>query len=225
MKKIEVRNLSVEITRRCNMRCPHCMRGDAQDVDISHVFINDLFSKIGYINYFTITGGEPSMNVNGIRYILRCLKKWNIKVYKFYIITNGSRSSILKPFIDICAALYDYQQAKELAPDDKMLQMSNDKYHDESFQEKVFKKLSQYPFFGNRFKNTDNYFLIKQGRSKSGNEMPAFSPYIAYDNVVTGDIYLNALGYIIEGGDLSYENQDSNILTTPKRIINYLISL
>lgn len=35
-------SLVVEITRRCNMKCPHCLRGNAQRVDIG------FFSSSGY---------------------------------------------------------------------------------------------------------------------------------------------------------------------------------
>ena len=32
---ISVNSLVIEVTRRCNMRCNHCIRGDAQNCDIS----------------------------------------------------------------------------------------------------------------------------------------------------------------------------------------------
>ena len=33
--EIYVESLVIEVTRRCNMRCEHCLRGDAQNLDIS----------------------------------------------------------------------------------------------------------------------------------------------------------------------------------------------
>jgi len=32
--KYNVSNLMIEVTRRCNMCCDHCLRGDAQDLDL-----------------------------------------------------------------------------------------------------------------------------------------------------------------------------------------------
>lgn len=32
--KINVHTLIVEVTRRCNMTCKHCLRGDAQSLDM-----------------------------------------------------------------------------------------------------------------------------------------------------------------------------------------------
>ena len=33
----------IEVTRRCNMQCRHCLRGDAQNVDISNEIIDRFF--------------------------------------------------------------------------------------------------------------------------------------------------------------------------------------
>lgn len=36
----DANNVVIEITRRCNMCCAHCLRGDAENVDIQEKYIN-----------------------------------------------------------------------------------------------------------------------------------------------------------------------------------------
>ena len=70
MRELYIKNLCIEITRRCNMRCTHCMRGDAESVDIPLKHISNLLRHVRHIHHFNITGGEPSLNVRAIRHIL-----------------------------------------------------------------------------------------------------------------------------------------------------------
>lgn len=74
MKKFYIKNMSIEITRRCNMSCAHCMRGDMQNVDLSHQDIRNVLKYVKDIHSLTLTGGEPSLNPEAIRYILKLLK-------------------------------------------------------------------------------------------------------------------------------------------------------
>ena len=51
MKELYIKNLCIEITRRCNMRCAHCMRGNAEAVDISLRHITNLLRHVRYIHH------------------------------------------------------------------------------------------------------------------------------------------------------------------------------
>ena len=128
MKELYIKNLCIEITRRCNMRCAHCMRGNAEAVDISLRHITNLLRHVRYIHHFNITGGEPSLNVRAIRHILERVRAYDITVNDFYIVTNGSATSRSEEFIEACAALYEYQQETEQGPGSgHMLEMSDDR--------------------------------------------------------------------------------------------------
>lgn len=73
----DANNVVIEITRRCNMCCAHCLRGDAENVDIQEKYIDaflDSFSNGGYIGTIIFTGGEISLNIPAIRYILKAVK-------------------------------------------------------------------------------------------------------------------------------------------------------
>lgn len=226
MKKLEIERLSIEITRRCNMKCSHCMRGSAINTDINIEYITNILRHTQKIGYLNLTGGEPSMNVEAIQFVLNSLKRRNITVGSFQIITNGSQTSMSDEFIEVCSKLYAYQR-EESHPErlDCMLEMSNDRYHDNVYQDEVHQKLSVYPFFSNRYTSTnrEGVPLIKQGRSKSGYQVPIST--IGLDgNRVYGSVYLNALGYLIAAGDMSYSNQDKHILCHSKDFMEYLKS-
>jgi len=60
---MNIDNLIIEITRKCNFTCDHCLRGEAQNKDIDHKVIDALLdNNIEYISNITFTGGEPSLN-------------------------------------------------------------------------------------------------------------------------------------------------------------------
>lgn len=153
MKELYIKNLSIEITRRCNMSCAHCMRGDAEHVDIPLKHISTLLRHVRHIQHFNITGGEPSLNVRAIRHILNRVRAYGITVNNFYIVTNGSAASRSSEFIEACAALYEYQEEKEQgAYSGHMLEMSDDRFHDAREHAATIAALSPYPFleFGGR---------------------------------------------------------------------------
>lgn len=211
MEKLKLKTLSIEITRRCNMSCSHCMRGDAQDLDISHKDIRHVLKNIRYTGYLIITGGEPSLNIKAIRYILKQVKHFGIEVYGFYIVTNGSQHSISDEFINICSGLYAYQQKKDMEGSRHMLEMSDDRFHDGKLHRKVIRKLGKYPFFGLRGE-ADNIFLYREGRSQTGITNYVRELYVCDGNFLKGDVYLNAEGMILSNGDLSYQRQTEHEL-------------
>ncbi|MDH6309449.1 hypothetical protein M2451_002665 [Dysgonomonas sp. PFB1-18] len=211
MEKLILRTLSIEITRKCNMLCSHCMRGDAQNLDIRHSNIRNVLKHIRCIGHFNITGGEPSLNIKAIRYILKQVELFEIEVYEFYIVTNGSKSSLSDEFIAICSKLYDYQQKKNMSGNFRMLEMSDDCFHDNRFHAEIIEKLSCYPFFGLRGQ-ADYIFLFKEGRSCSGNQNHIHPLTLNEGNHLEGNVYLNAEGMILSNGDLSYQRQTGNEL-------------
>lgn len=80
--------LFVEITRRCQLRCAHCMRGDAQAVDLSQDGIARAKSlvRIRKPSIMILTGGEPFLNLKGLADMLMIAKQEKIPVT---VVTNG----------------------------------------------------------------------------------------------------------------------------------------
>lgn len=165
MRELYIKNLCIEITRRCNMRCTHCMRGDAESVDIPLKHISNLLRHVRHIHHFNITGGEPSLNVRAIRHILGRVRAYGITVNDFYIVTNGAATSRSGEFIAACAALYEYQEEKE-QDSGHMLEMSDDRFHDPAEHAATLAALSPYPFF--RSPGTGRAYLPFPGRPQHG---------------------------------------------------------
>ena len=56
--KYYIENLCVEVTRKCNMKCAHCLRGDAQNMDINTCYIDTLLENVSGIGSITFTGAS-----------------------------------------------------------------------------------------------------------------------------------------------------------------------
>ena len=89
MEKITFDVLTIEVTRRCNMACAHCLRGDAQQKDINHKEIDALLDQTLMIGKLILTGGEPSLVPETMEYIAESLINKGIPLLKLEIYTNG----------------------------------------------------------------------------------------------------------------------------------------
>lgn len=219
-KELYIKNLCIEITRRCNMRYAHCMRGDAESVDIPLRHISDLLRHVRHVRHFNITGGEPSLNVRAIRHILGRVCAYDITVNDFHIVTNGSATSRFGEFITACAALYEYQEKKE-QDSGHMLEMIDDRFHDPAEHAATLAVLSPYPFFGVRGQ-AERIFLFREGRSTEGHPNPVHRIYLTEENYVYGDLCLNAEGMTLSNGDLSYVRQWEHALCPCGKLMKYL---
>ena len=200
--------LAIEITRRCNIACEHCLRGDAQDVDILPKYIDSLFKQINCINHLAITGGEPSLKPDAIAFIVTALRRYNVSVDTFFIATNGVK--ITKKFVDACWLLYEHVENKEHSS----VEISNDEFH---IKEKQYEDimLLDLPFYRKRYKEEaysypDGISLHKEGRGnaiKRAKKLTRTSFIETKEDFMNGVIYLNVNGELINGCDWSYENQ------------------
>lgn len=71
--------LTIELTRRCNMSCEHCLRGDAQNVTISEEIIDKIFEDTENCLQLYVAGGEPLLEPDRLRYLLdKVSKNWDV---------------------------------------------------------------------------------------------------------------------------------------------------
>lgn len=202
---MEIQNLVIEVTRKCNIKCEHCLRGEPINSNLKKEYIDSLLDQVTYINTVTFTGGEPSLNVPIMEYFLQEVKTRNINVNSFYIATNGI--NIPESFVIFCLKMYSYCDEKEGCSVD----VSNDMYHswEGEYNDDMLSGLS---FFRKRYdKDGFNYYggssLIKQGRSTEGRKPLSISVIDNVDMFDETEIYLNCKGEIINGCDWSYKNQ------------------
>lgn len=210
----------IEVTRRCNMACDHCLRGEPQKKDIPDSMIDTFFEKVGsgIINNLTITGGEPSLVPEKIEKIIEAAKRNGTDIENFYIVTNGKQ--VTDAFLMAVMRLHCYCSDNEYSG----LQYSNDYYHDPIITDNV-KRLEVFKFASPR--NTEDSapemgtYEIIEGRAKEngigvreetgiGSRWFDLEDYIydGDDSIREMHIYLNCKGNIICGCDWSYESQD-----------------
>lgn len=84
------KELAIEVTRRCNMKCSHCMRGPAENHTISKEVVDRLFDEVSTIGTLLLTGGEPFLEPEMIDYIFDAIIKRNIPIIRISVVTNGT---------------------------------------------------------------------------------------------------------------------------------------
>lgn len=214
-KRLHLNEFVIEITRKCNMKCAHCLRGDAQKRDIHKEYITKVLEDVSSIGSLTITGGEPTLNIPAIRFILDELKRLEIPVSYFYMVVNGRKTCQSIEFLHLLIEMYMYQDEKdECLP---MIQMSNDKYHSHPNEQKESKEfLSMLSFFSCRNDEYKMSNIIAEGRGYDlgGFKSLDYSKEVyanEYEDTIEVDtmIYLNAKGQICNNCDYSYVTQDN----------------
>lgn len=82
--------LFFEITRKCNLKCKHCFRGDAQNVSMNKEIIDKTLDQVGYCYHFVMTGGEPFLEPEIINYLIDGIIKRKLRFLGFSVVVNGT---------------------------------------------------------------------------------------------------------------------------------------
>lgn len=95
MPKVELNSLVLEVTRRCNFKCLHCIRGDPQNIDLDPKIFKEFLevNNITKISQFIITGGEPTLVLDIIDQVMDIVISKNIIIDNIFIKINGSKIS------------------------------------------------------------------------------------------------------------------------------------
>lgn len=121
--KLVVCTAFIEITRRCNLSCVHCMKGDAQPIDILPEYIDSFMSQFDLIYALAFGGGEPTLAPDLIRYTLNSAKRHGVRIGRVVIITNGTVKS--EDFLSVFRDFSNYT----LKPEYNRILISNDRFH------------------------------------------------------------------------------------------------
>ncbi len=87
---MEFDNLYLEITRECSMCCEHCLRGNHEHEYMSIDTLANSLKDIKYIKTLLLSGGEPLLNIILLEQLSSIIAKYNIKIDRIGIITNGT---------------------------------------------------------------------------------------------------------------------------------------
>lgn len=211
-------NLVIELTRRCNMNCPHCLRGCAQNLDISKQTINNTLKHFSNITTLTLTGGEPSLVPDLIKYTIERVMALEIDLGCLYIVTNGKTYS--QKMVNAMRRAYDYSYEPEMCA----LTVSVDEYHDGTHVAARYRYMDE-PFFRRDKEQPDlSKYLINEGNAfyngigKRNLHVPTAlkKEYVSIyeDHVYLEDdlLYVNAIGDVLLNCDVSYENQSDYVI-------------
>ena len=232
---LNIADLGIEVTRKCNMNCSHCLRGATQRKTISDHHIYKMLQLIDNVSTLTITGGEPTLAMDSLHQIRNCIIYGNANVENFYMVTNGKSINVDE------VAEWAYHMHTCCGSDEMShVAFSFDPYHTDTLnckqmskQQRNFENLKEKMEFEyglcddgcgdfitkHTTKERGYYPLITQGRSKDSgnynNNMETFEDN-GYeedqDNVYFSEsvLYLTCTGYIIAGCNWSYQEMDNN---------------
>lgn len=204
-------NLMFEITRKCNMHCAHCMRGEQQNVTMSTDIFAKIFKNTNKIEHLTLTGGEPSLEPEIIEWLVYYAKVNDVKIGAFFCATNAAVYS--EKFVKALTNLYDICYRKK----DCGLAISTDQFHSPADKIALI-KYKELPFYVSA-KETDylpKANIINEGRADENNlgRFKLIFPKKIYDYHFSGfdlyikdRLYINALGDLLLHGDMSYQTQ------------------
>lgn len=229
--KYYIDNLVIEVTRKCNMSCAHCLRGDAQKIDIDTAYIDNLLENVVGIDNITFSGGEPSLNIAAIDYTLTACQSKNISVGSFYVVTNGKTNAL--PLAISCLRWYAYCDC-----DENMcgLALSKDVFHDEISKESenILRGLA---FFRNdKFTDFNRTKIINTGRAEMlGGYDKVDVEYHNEELSYFGDeedgitietmVYLSANGEIRTNCDSAYDDDSYTIGNLSTDSFEYIVKL
>ena len=204
---IKLESIALEVTRRCNNNCSHCMRGNSQNLDLSVDIVDNFFSNnIKIIQDLCFSGGEPTLNPNIIAYIIDKFIRNNIIVNNMVMVTNGR---IFNENIIISLLRYKkiYQNSRI------MINFSIDKYH-KKIKKEIKERYRNYSeFFEVDDYEIDDNTILKTGNSDIGVDYsykvdPIFFTYTEDELCIYNYLYLSANGNFSTNGMGSYEDMD-----------------
>lgn len=217
---ITFKRLILELTRQCNMRCAHCMRGEPEDKTIGTSILERLFREVRHIEHLGLTGGEPALVPEQIEWIVHLAKRWGCTIGHFFCATNGKAYS--PKFAEALEKLYRYCIQK----DQCTLSISFDQFH-EPADPKAVEQYRRLPFYKpvNEQRTLAPNEILSDGRAKENGlglmALPDQKWLYEYSlkgfHMECGDIvYINTNGDVLLNPDVSYRNQKK------KRIGNLL---
>ena len=110
------------MTRRCNLKCKFCAKGEPQDLDISKLIIDKTLDEMQgvFINSLRVSGGEPLLVPELIEYLFDKIIEKHILINDIVIFTNGLNTD-LQLCKSICKIIRYQRQIEPEISDSKNL--------------------------------------------------------------------------------------------------------
>lgn len=227
---MKINEMILEVTRRCNQNCRHCLRGTSENLDADKALFENIFDEIEEIDTIIFTGGEPSLNIKYMYDVLDYCKKACIKIRSIYTVTNGLANQeqlvqVMEAWLDYCITATDSPNREEfLRKYFFRISCSVDEFHKEidpvwySFFTRTgyyddSKEVSYHDY--QSLIESGNVILNKLDESEeyvtgiSGEDILKFT----LKNGVYDVVYVSTNGHIYSGCNFSYEDYDEYKLT------------
>jgi len=234
--KLHAYEIGLEITRNCNLNCSHCLRGNTQNKTMSKEVIHEVFNKVDTITNIFFSGGEPLLAIDVIEEIIKEIKRRDIEINGFGMVTNGTVFN--DKIHDVLFELYELSIDKNSC----IVEISNDVFHNDSIYNfpncedmlRNKRKLETLVFVNKRqYIDYSNYHLLKEGRCKEGHVIT--KPQITLDKFKDGtievfnDFYVNIYGDLISSCSIAYDRQKefkfASIFDDKEKIMSELTEL
>lgn len=199
---LECSCLVIELGRKCNMNCEHCLRGEAEDAEISVDNIINTIKMFDYIGTITFTGGEPILYQDKMITAIEAILALDVPVGSFYIASNGTTPS--QELMFALCKLYAHCNEKDMCS----YEVSHDRWHD--FPE-FASWMSAFSFVGSR-NDISEAQLLNEGKAYEnglGNRHLNHSKEFYFDEEYNqlDLLYVNSYGELLADCDYSYDTQ------------------
>lgn len=196
-----ISSLILEVTRRCNMKCEHCLRGCAENEDMKFEVLEALEENVNYIGSATFSGGEPTLNPEIIIEYTNLFKEITSD---FFMATNGTIYS--EQIMSALVELYAHSDEQDLC----CLAVSRDQFRDPVNRE-ILNRYKAFSFFNDEYKSQPIQYIIDSGLAKENNIGNRESHYqsLKIDDDTIEMLYINVFGDVLTDCETSYDNQQS----------------
>lgn len=221
--KFKFAYLGLEITRKCNLKCAHCLRGDAQHLSMSTAVIDKILDSSAGIKTIFFTGGEPFLEPDLIEYVVDQVIERDFECFGMAVITNGTimNDNAIR-CIKALNKFAEWSRKKYPNLGIALIEISNDHFHDKEssnaclkFYEQYIDKFTKLKFVGEiETKNIENVGrAVQTGVATEDITKVHALPrriYINENNAVVCELYLSCTGDLYLSEFHSWEDIDEN---------------
>jgi len=223
-KKVKIYNLAIELTKRCNLDCAHCLKGESKKVDIDQKTIDDIFKQVDTVGRLFFTGGEPTLAPESLQHVINAIKKYNVKIMEWGMDTNGTTysSKFYNSLVELEKICRNSTGSNEMHG---TIMISTDTYHRESIKNaglltrskynRSIKETEKLPWFMGYRDVPDELFNEGRATKIYDKKKIKFRP-LRYSllekedsNIIGIAVFINANGDITQC-DCSHERQTSD---------------
>jgi hypothetical protein len=213
---MHIDSLILEVTRSCNLKCDHCLRGCTQRLKMSNKCIHESLRNVSSIGTLTLTGGEPSLAVDVMENIMDTIRWRNISFGSVYVVSNGKWHTKYKSFLKVMERFVNWSDEPECSS----LSISRDQYHEVDLRREMFyneETYDEYSFVDLQSRKHNIYNPINEGRALQtgvGTETPKPMPKWKMYNgdVIENEVYISANGNVVSNCNMSFRRIDKENL-------------